>query len=78
MSTSSYFIADSSFSSNYSPSDSTSSFVCIEGTTLCISQERTPSTSSSTGIKGECCWDQSYVYLCTATNTWKRLALSSF
>lgn len=78
MSTSSYFLADHTFSSNYAPSDSSSSFVCVEGTTMCVSQERTPASSSATGIKGEMCWDSTYLYICTATNTWKRISLSSF
>jgi len=78
MSTSSYFIADSSFNSNYTPSDSTSSFLQIVGTTLNITENRTPSSSSDTGIKGEICIDSNYIYVCTAVNTWKRSTLSTF
>lgn len=78
MSTSSYFIADSTFSSNYWPSDNSNSFVQIVGTTLNITNTRTPSSSSDTGIQGEICWDSNYVYVCVATNTWKRLSLSTW
>jgi hypothetical protein len=38
----------------------------------------TPSSSSSTCRKGSLQWDANYLYICTATNTWKRSALSSF
>jgi hypothetical protein len=33
-------------------------------------------TSTSTGTAGQVCWDANYIYVCTATNTWKRVALT--
>ena len=39
---------------------------------------QTPSSSSATGVAGSMCWDTGFVYVCTATNTWKRAALSTF
>ncbi len=39
---------------------------------------KTPSSASDTGSAGEICWDASYVYVCTATNTWKRTAISTW
>jgi hypothetical protein len=33
-------------------------------------------TSTSAGIVGQVCWDANYIYVCTATNTWKRVALT--
>ena len=38
----------------------------------------TPATSGATGQAGQAKWDASYIYICTATNTWKRVALSTF
>lgn len=38
----------------------------------------TPSSSSATGKAGAICWDAGFIYICTATNTWKRTALSTF
>jgi hypothetical protein len=38
----------------------------------------TPSTSGATGTQGDISWDASYIYICTATNTWKRVLLSTF
>jgi hypothetical protein len=35
-------------------------------------------TGTSTGTQGQVSFDASYLYLCTATNVWKRVALTSF
>jgi hypothetical protein len=37
-----------------------------------------PSTASSAGTAGQVAYDTSYFYVCTATNTWKRTALSTW
>jgi len=37
-----------------------------------------PATSSDTGLTGQIKVDANYLYVCTASNTWKRVALSSF
>jgi hypothetical protein len=37
-----------------------------------------PSSSSATGTAGEIRTDSNYIYVCTATNTWKRVALSTW
>lgn len=37
-----------------------------------------PATSTSAGIQGEIRQDGSFLYVCTDTNTWKRIALSAF
>jgi len=43
-----------------------------------IASSKTPASASDTGTAGEVCWDSSYIYVCTATNTWKRAALSTW
>lgn len=35
-----------------------------------------PANSNSTGTTGQIAWDTQYIYVCTATNTWKRVALN--
>jgi len=35
----------------------------------------TPSSASDPGTAGDIVWDSNYVYVCTATDTWKRLSL---
>ena len=46
--------------------------------TVRVRTARTPASASATGATGEICWDASYIYICTATNTWKRSALSTW
>lgn len=43
-----------------------------------IATAKTPASATDTGSAGEICWDTSYIYVCTATNTWKRAALSTW
>jgi hypothetical protein len=37
-----------------------------------------PASSTATGTAGMFRWDGTYIYICTAANTWKRAALSTF
>ena len=37
-----------------------------------------PSTASSTGVVGQIARDTDYLYVCVATNTWKRVSLSTW
>lgn len=46
----------------------------ISGDRLRIVNAKTPASSSDTGTAGDICWDASYLYVCTATNTWRRIA----
>jgi hypothetical protein len=32
--------------------------------------------ANATGTVGQICWDSNYIYVCTATNTWKRVGLT--
>lgn len=43
-----------------------------------INTSYTPSSASASGVAGKISWDTSYIYVCTATNTWKRAALSTW
>lgn len=38
----------------------------------------TPASASATGITGTIAWDTSFIYICTATNTWKRVGISTW
>ena len=38
----------------------------------------TPSSATDFGFPGEIRWDANYIYVCVATDTWKRVALSSW
>ncbi len=37
-----------------------------------------PASASATGSEGQIAWDATYIYVCTATNTWKRVAIATW
>jgi hypothetical protein len=38
----------------------------------------TPASSAASGVAGQIRWDASFVYICVATNTWKRVAIATW
>lgn len=38
----------------------------------------TPASASAAGVAGTIQWDASYIYVCTAANTWKRVAIATW
>jgi hypothetical protein len=50
----------------------------INSNKLRLRTAKTPSSSSDTGNAGDICWDSNYIYVCVATNTWKRSSLSTW
>jgi len=43
-----------------------------------VLQTKTPPASNSTGTAGQFAWDGSYLYICTATDTWERVAVAAW
>ena len=41
-----------------------------------LSSPQQTKASNATGTVGQICWDENYIYVCTATNTWKRSPLT--
>jgi hypothetical protein len=41
---------------------------------LGLKTAKTPSSAGDAGTTGDFCWDASYLYICTAANTWRRVA----
>lgn len=39
---------------------------------------KTPASAGAAGATGDICWDASYVYVCIATNTWRRIPHASW
>ena len=39
---------------------------------------RTPSSASDSGVKGQIAWDGSYIYICSATDTWLRVSIATW
>jgi len=46
--------------------------------TVNIAAATAPATATSTGLTGEIAYDADYVYVCVATNTWKRAAIATW
>jgi len=47
-------------------------------TALNVTTSFTPVSSSATGVAGQITWDSNYVYVCIATNTWKRSQINTW
>ena len=43
-----------------------------------ITGPTTPATAGSSGVTGTVTWDSDYIYVCVGTNTWKRVAISTW
>ena len=50
----------------------------VNADTVRVRTARTPASATATGATGEICWDANYIYVCTATNTWKRTAIATW
>jgi hypothetical protein len=37
-----------------------------------------PASASAAGVAGDVAWDSDYFYVCTAANTWKRVAIATW
>jgi len=52
--------------------------VTIPAGDFIVTSPTVPSTASSTGVAGTIAWDSGFIYICTATNTWKRVAIATW
>jgi hypothetical protein len=50
----------------------------VGGNSIRVATAKTPASSAATGTTGDICWDASYIYVCTATDTWKRSAIATW
>ena len=57
---------------------SPSSLLDINSDIVRLRTAKTPASATATGNAGDICWDSSYIYVCTATNTWKRTAIATW
>lgn len=57
-------------------------FTTLIGTTISATTLKTathtPSSASDTGVAGTIAWDASFLYVCSATNTWLRVAIATW
>jgi len=59
-------------------SDSGGALLQVNDDRIRVGTAKTPASATATGAAGEICWDANYIYVCTAANTWKRAALSTW
>lgn len=50
----------------------------LSGDHINIATSKTPTSASDTGTQGDIAWDEDYIYVCISTNTWKRVAISTW
>ena len=48
----------------------------VAGTT--VISTKTPASAAATGTAGEIAWDGSFIYICSATDTWLRVAIATW
>lgn len=56
----------------------TPDYVRVETNNFQIKTAKTPVSSTDTGTPGQIAWDSNYLYVCVATNQWKRSDLNTF
>ena len=39
---------------------------------------KTPASAAAAGTTGDICWDADFLYICTAKDTWKRVAIATW
>ena len=71
------FYMDSSGNTGFGTSSPTA-FLDVNSNTVRLRTARTPASATAAGNAGDICWDADYIYVCTATNTWKRTAISTW
>lgn len=50
----------------------------LNANTIRVQKSFTPASASDTGQQGEIAWDSNYLYVCVATNTWKRVSIGTW
>ncbi|WP_306016421.1 DUF2793 domain-containing protein [Oceanicaulis sp. MMSF_3324] len=52
--------------------------LCVQSDRLQVSGSHTPASATAAGQAGQMCWDGGYLYVCVATDQWRRAALESW
>ena len=53
-------------------------YVKTERDSFLIETSKTPASAGASGITGQISWDSNYLYVCVATNTWKRTDINTW
>ena len=76
-----YFVAKGGDYFDITPVDRTTTptgVLDVADNKLRVRSAQTPASATAAGNQGEIAWDANFVYVCTATNTWRRAALSTW
>ena len=58
--------------------DSPTRALDINSDSMRLRTAKTPASAGADGDQGQIAWDADYIYICVATNTWKRVAISTW
>jgi hypothetical protein len=58
--------------------DSGGALLQVNGDRIRVATAKTPASATDTGTAGEICWDADYIYVCVATDSWKRTAIAAW
>lgn len=50
----------------------------INDDSIRVRTAKTPASATDTGTEGQIAWDADYIYVCVATDTWKRVAIATW
>jgi len=50
----------------------------INNDVLSLLTSKTPASAGAAGTAGDICWDAGFLYVCTATDTWKKIAIATW
>ncbi len=50
----------------------------VNNDTIRLRTAKTPSSATDTGTHGQIAWDSNYIYVCTSTDAWKRVGISTW
>jgi len=50
----------------------------VNADSIIVRTAKTPATATDTGVTGQIAWDSNFVYVCVATNTWKKTAIATW
>jgi hypothetical protein len=57
---------------------SPSALLDINSNKIRLRNAKTPTSATDTGNTGDIAWDSNFIYVCVATNTWKRVAIATW
>lgn len=63
---------------SFADGDGSADALVVKGGRVILPLTVTPASAAATGVAGTVCWDASFIYICVATDTWKRVAIATW